>query len=165
MKVESLRGLLIEQCQDLYSAENQIIDALPKMIEKAKSPQLKTALNSHLGETRNHVQRLDAIIGNLRAKADEKDCKGMEGLLEEGEKALTDAKDDDVRDAAIIASAQRVEHYEIASYGTARTFAQELGMNDVAQQLQQTLDEEKNADIKLTEIATSHVNQQARKVA
>ncbi len=154
MKLETLRELLIEQCQDLYSAEQQIIDALPKMVEKANAPELKSAFQHHLEETKSHVMRLDQIFTHFpKADKDDKDCKGMEGLLKEGKEMIKQDAEPEVRDAGLIAAAQRVEHYEIASYGCARTFAQLLGMNDVARLLQQTLDEEGAADKKLTGIA------------
>jgi ferritin-like metal-binding protein YciE len=154
MKLETLRELLIEQCQDLYSAEQQIIDALPKMVEKASAPELKSAFQQHLEQTKSHVMRLDQIFTHFpKVDKDDKDCKGMEGLLKEGKEMIKQDAEPEVKDAGLIAAAQRVEHYEIASYGCARTFAQLIGMNDVARLLQQTLDEEGETDKKLTGIA------------
>lgn len=154
MKLESLRDLFVEQLQDLYSAENQIIDALPKMADKANSSQLRNAFNEHLEQTRGQVRRLDTIFDQISGVDREgQKCKGMKGLVEEGEEIIKDAKDPDTRDAGMIAAAQRVEHYEIAGYGTARTYAQLLGRNEWASLLQQTLDEEKETDRKLSQLA------------
>ena len=164
MKLESLRELLVEQCQDLYDGEKQIIKALPDMIEEAQSPELKTALKSHLEETKTHVMRLEQVFGALDEDVEGKKCKGMEGLIKEGKDMLDEDAEPEVMDAGIIAAAQRVEHYEIAGYGCARTYAQLLGVNDAARLLQQTLDEEAAADRKLTGIAEK-INVEARKVA
>jgi len=162
MKLESLRSLLIEQLQDLHSAEEQIIEALPKMIEKTNDPSLKSALNEHLTVTRQQLGRLGRIFDEITdADRDEQTCKGMEGLLKEGEEIVKAKGDPETRDAGIIASAQRVEHYEIAAYGCARTFAQLLNRRDWAQLLQQTLDEEKEADQKLTSLA-ERINVEAK---
>jgi len=162
MKLESLRSLLIEQLQDLYSAEDQIVQALPKMIEKTSDPQLKSALNEHLEITRGQVRRLDGIfddLNNIDRKGEK--CKGMEGLIKEGEDILKAKGDDETRDAGIIAAAQRVEHYEIAGYGCARTYASLLGRRDWADLLEQTLNEEKEADVKLTQLA-ERINVEAK---
>jgi len=162
MKLETLRELLIEQCQDLYSAEQQLVDALPKMAEKAASPELKSAFQQHLEQTKSHVMRLDQVFTHFpKADKDDKDCKGMEGLIKEGKEMIKQDAEPEVKDAGLIAAAQRVEHYEIASYGCARTYAQLLGMNDVARLLQQTLDEEGDADKKLTAIA-ERINVEAK---
>ena len=162
MKLESLRDLLIEQCQDLYSAEQQIIDALPKMIEEASSPQLKSGFSQHLEQTKVHVMRLDQIFRTFPdVDKDDKKCKGMEGLLKEGKEMVKQDAEPEVKDAGLIAAAQRVEHYEIASYGCARTFAQLLGLNDIARLLQQTLDEEGETDKKLTALA-ERINVEAK---
>ncbi len=154
MKLESLRELFIEQCQDLYSAENMIIDALPKMIDNATAPELKSAFTLHLEQTRGHVLRLDQVFSKF-PKIDKEDrkCKGMEGLIKEGKEMIKEDAPADVKDAGLIAAAQRVEHYEIAAYGCARTYAHLLGMADVGRILQQTLDEEGETDKKLTAIA------------
>ena len=147
MKLESLRELFVEELQDLYSAENMIIKALPKMIEKSSSPNLKRALDEHLQQTRGQVRRLDQIFDQLpKADREDRKCKGMEGVIKEGEDVLKESAEPEVRDAAIISAAQRVEHYEMAGYGTVRTYAKLLGHADWAQLLQQTLDEEKEAD-------------------
>lgn len=156
MKLESLRDLFVEQLQDLYSAEKQIIEALPKMAEKAQSPQLRSAFNEHLEQTRGQVRRLDTIFDQISdADREGQKCKGMKGIIDEGESLIKDAKDPETRDAGMIAAAQRVEHYEISGYGSARTYAQLLGRNEWARLLQQTLDEEKDTDRKLNSIAES----------
>ena len=162
MKLENLHSLLVEELQDLYSAENQIIEALPDMIEEASSPDLKNALQHHLEETRGQVRRLDQIFSQLpNVKKDGKTCKGMKGILKDGQDLLDTDAEPEVLDAGMIAGAQRVEHYEIAGYGTVRTYAQLLGRNDWAQLLEQTLNEEKQADQKLNQLA-SHINVEAR---
>jgi len=154
MKLESLHSLLIEQLQDLHSAEEQIIEALPKMIEKTSNAGLKSALNEHLTITRQQLGRLERIFDQIPdVDRDAETCKGMEGLIEEGEEIIKAKGDPDTRDAGIIAAAQRVEHYEIAGYGCARTYAELLNRPEWAQLLQQTLDEEKEADQKLNSLA------------
>lgn len=162
MKMKTLSDLLVHELKDLYSAEKQLTKALPKMVKAATNEDLKEALEAHLEETEGQIERLDEIfteleISNGRAPK----CKAMEGLIEEGKSILEEDMDDDVRDAAIIAAAQRVEHYEIAGYGCARTFAQQLGHDNVAALLQETLNEERAADEKLTTIAVSTVNEEA----
>ena len=162
MKLENLHSLLVEELQDLYSAENQIIEALPDMIEEASSPDLKNALQHHLEETRGQVRRLDQIFSQLpNVKKDGKTCKGMKGILKDGQDLLDTDAEPEVLDAGMIAGAQRVEHYEIAGYGTVRTYAQRLGRNDWAQLLEQTLNEEKQADQKLNQLA-SRINVEAK---
>lgn len=151
--LDDLRKLYVDQLRQLHSAENQIITALPKMIEASTAPELKEALRTHLEETKLQVSRLDQIFRELGEPADPKKCKGMAALLQEGEDLLTDATDDSVRDAGIICAAQKVEHYEMAAYGTVRTFAEVLGHEPQAELLEQTLDEEKNADAVLTSIS------------
>jgi ferritin-like metal-binding protein YciE len=153
----SLEDLFVEQIEDLYDAEHRIIRALPKMIEAAQDPDLKRALDKHLGETRQHVDRLDAIFRTLNKTPERETCQAMKGLLSEGEEMVSAKGNPDVRDAAIIAAAQRVEHYEMAGYGTARALAQHLGQQQAAQLLQATLDEEKRADQILTQVAESSV--------
>jgi ferritin-like metal-binding protein YciE len=153
MKMKTLHDLLVDELKDLYSAESQLTKALPKMAKAASSDELRIAFESHLKETEGHVQRLDKIFKQLDASPRGKKCKAMEGLIEEGKEAIELDAEDAVHDAALIAAAQRVEHYEMAGYGTVRTFAQLLGMDDVAELLQETLDEEGAADKKLTEIA------------
>jgi ferritin-like metal-binding protein YciE len=162
MKLESLRELLITECQDLYSAEQQIIDALPKMAEEASAPELKSAFKQHLEQTKSHLMRLDQVFRSFPDEdKDDKTCKGMQGLIKEGKEMIKQDGEPEVKDAGLIAAAQRVEHYEIASYGCARTYAQLLGMNDVARLLQQTLDEEGDTDKKLTAIA-ERINVEAK---
>ncbi|NUR56417.1 MAG: ferritin-like domain-containing protein [Acidobacteria bacterium] len=156
-----LHELLVDQLKDLYSAENQIIKALPKMAKNASNPELRAAFEAHLEETRRQVARLDQIaeemgIRNLKGKK----CAGMEGLIEEGKEVMQEF-DDDVLDAGMIGAAQKVEHYEIAAYGTARTHATLLGLKKVARLLQQTLDEEGRTDKKLTQLAENVVNVEA----
>ena len=162
MKLESLRSLLLEQLQDLYSAEEQITKALPKMIEHTSDAGLKSALSEHLDVTREQIRRLDRIFDDIReGDRNGAKCKGMEGLIKEGDEIVKAKGDPETRDAGIIASAQRVEHYEIAGYGCARTYASLLGRRDWAQQLQQTLDEEKQADQKLNQLA-ERINVEAK---
>ena len=156
-----LQELLVEELKDLYSAENQIIKALPKMAKAASTPELKRALERHLEETRNQVVRLDEIGKTLVSKLSGKKCKGMEGLLEEGKEVMEEGFDGEAMDAGLIGAAQKVEHYEIAAYGTARAHAERLGLTKVAKLLQQTLDEEGNTDKKLTQLAESLINEMA----
>lgn len=153
MAVESLNELLVEQLRDLYDAENQLIKALPKMAEGANSEELREAIEEHLEQTKGHARRIETVFENLGERAKAKKCKGMEGLIKEGSETLEEDMDPDVKDAAIIAAAQRVEHYEIAGYGTARTMANLLGEREAASLLEETLNEEKQADSKLTELA------------
>ena len=154
MKAHSLRELFIEELRDLYDAENQLTKALPKMAENSSSSELRQAFEEHLEQTRNHVSRLEKIFADLGEKAKAEKCKGMEGLIKEGSDLLKeDDFDPEVKDAAIIGAAQRVEHYEIAGYGTVRTFAELLGEDEAVSLLEETLDEEKEADQKLTELA------------
>ena len=154
MKFESLHDLYLQELRDLYSAEKQIVKALPKVIESTESADLRRALSSHLEETKNHVVRLEQVfqLHNERAKAET--CDGMKGILDEGADILSHDENTAVRDAGIIAGCQKVEHYEIASYGSVRTWADQMGHKEAAQILQQTLDEEKHADQKLTQIAS-----------
>jgi ferritin-like metal-binding protein YciE len=158
MKLDSLETLWIEELRDLYSAENQLLKALPKMAEGASSPELKQAFEDHLEETKGHVERLDEIFEKLGEKPTGKTCKAMKGLIEEGSEILEEKGEPSVLDAGIIAAAQKVEHYEIASYGTVRAFANMLGEEDAADLLQQTLDEEGEADKHLSELAEEIVN-------
>ena len=153
MQINSMQELFVEELRDLYSAENQLLRALPQMASAAKSSTLKSAFESHLEETRTHVQRLSQIFTQLGQSPTGKTCKAMEGLITEGSEAIQLQGDADVKDAALIAAAQRVEHYEMAGYGVVRTFAKELGFETSADLLQKTLDEEGSADKKLTKIA------------
>jgi ferritin-like metal-binding protein YciE len=159
----SLDDLFLEQLKDLYDAEHRLTKALPKMADTAHHPQLKKAFQDHLKETKNHVTRLEQVFEILGKPAERQACQAMKGLIEEGDEILSAKGNDDVRDAGLIAAAQRVEHYEMAGYGTVRTFAQRLGYDDVARLLQQTLDEEGAADQKLTQIAESTVNVHAHR--
>jgi ferritin-like metal-binding protein YciE len=161
MKLESLRELLTDELKDLYSAETQITKALPNMIKASTSPALKQAFEHHLEETKNHVTRLDQIFKQIDESPKGKTCEGMKGLLKEGEELITEDAEPEVLDAGIISAAQRVEHYEIAAYGTARTFAELLGEHQAVRLLDQTLEEEKNADAKLTQVAKK-VNVEAK---
>jgi ferritin-like metal-binding protein YciE len=161
MKLDTLHQLWVHELKDLHSAESQLLEALPKMISAARDSELKAALSEHLEQTRGQLRRLDKIFKGLDFSAGGQRCKGMEGLLEEASHAVRDASDDMVRDAAIIAAAQRVEHYEIAGYGTAGEFAHQLGEHDAAALLQETLDEESAADTRLTRLARRRINFQA----
>lgn len=158
MKLDSLSKLYVHELKDLYSAENQILNTLPKMIDKAHDAELKSALTHHLGETKNHVKRLDSIFKGLEFEPGGHHCKGINGLLDEGKETLADVSESDVIDAAIIASCQRVEHYEMAAYGVARAFAQKLGRKEDVETLTQTLEEEGKADRTLTSLAEHHIN-------
>lgn len=164
MSVENLRELLVDELKDLYSAEKQIVRALPKLAKAATNPELSKALLSHLEETKGQVERLEQIAELVGKKLTGKTCVGMKGVLGEGSEVLEDIDKGIIRDAALIGASQRVEHYEMAGYGTARDFAKLLGMSDVASLLEQTLEEEKSADKKLTSIATG-VNKQAKQAA
>ena len=161
MEMESLQELLVEEMRDLYNAENQLLKALPKMAKKASNPQLKKAFETHLKETEGHVQRLQRVFEKLGKKPTGKKCAAMEGLIEEGKEMMAEDMDEDTMDAALISAAQKVEHYEIASYGTVRTWAQLLGDEQTARTLQQTLDEEGKTDKLLTELAESSINIEA----
>lgn len=158
MSLDSLQKLFIEELKDVYNAEKQILRALPKMAKAAESPQLQQAFTKHLKETEGHVQRLERIFKELGQAARGKKCKGMEGLLEEGKEVLEEDGDPAVIDAALIASAQRVEHYEIAAYGCLHTYAGLLGHSQAAELLQQTLQEEEAADNKLSQLGESGIN-------
>ena len=160
---ETLQKLYLEQLRDLHSAEEQILEALPKMAEKAKHPELKRAFQQHNQQTEQQLQRLEQLFQQLGEKAEGHVCKGMKGLIAEGDETMKEFKDSDVLDAALIAAAQRVEHYEMAGYGCARTYAHLLGMDEQASVLQRTLDEEGETDHKLTELAETVINIDALK--
>ncbi len=162
MNMDSFDDLFLHELQDLYSAEKQILTALPKMAKKASSGELRQAFESHLAQTRGHVERLEKIFQDLALSPGRHKCKAMEGLIEEGSELLKADIEDAIRDAALIGAAQRVEHYEMAGYGTARTYAEMLGHADAAELLQQTLDEEKETDQSLTELALTSVNVEAQ---
>jgi ferritin-like metal-binding protein YciE len=158
MTVSTLQELFAEELQDLYDAEHQILKALPKMIAAANSDDLTAAFEEHLSLTEGHVERLEEVFAARGLKPKRKTCDGMAGLLAEGEKVLKEPMSDEVRDAALIAAAQRVEHYEMAVYGTLRTYARELADLDSARLLQATLDEEADADRTLTQLAEFSIN-------
>lgn len=159
--MHNLRHLLVHDIQDLYSAEKQLVEALPKMAEKASDPELAAAFQHHLGQTEHHVVRLERIAEILGVEADEVTCKAMKGLIKEAEEVMKEAESPETLDAGMIGAAQKVEHYEMAGYGTARAYARKLGLTEVARILQETLDEESAANEKLTMIAESGINQQA----
>ena len=161
MQMESLQELLIHELRDLYSAENQLLKAMPKMVKKASNPQLKKSIENHMRETEGQVQRLQKVFEKLGKKPTGKKCLAMEGLIEEGKEAMGEDMDEETMDAALIAIAQKIEHYEIAGYGTARTWAQQIGDEQTAKLLQQTLDEEGKTDKLLTELAESTINVEA----
>jgi ferritin-like metal-binding protein YciE len=164
MSVETMEELFVDELKDLYSAEKQITRALPKLAKAASSEELKTALLSHLEETNGQIERLEQIFKKLGKSPKGKTCAGMKGVLEEGSEVLEDTDSGTVRDAALIAAAQRVEHYEMAGYGSAREFAKLLGQNDAASLLDETLAEEKAADSKLSNISRE-INKEAVKAA
>ena len=161
-KMATLEDLYTDLLKDLYSAEKQLVKALPKMAKNAQSPDLQRAFQDHLRQTEGHVERIERIFNDLEGSPRGKKCVGMEGLIEEGNELLQEDVEPDVLDAGLIAAAQKVEHYEIASYGTARALAERLGYDKAARLLQQTLDEESMANEKLTKIAESHVNMEAQ---
>jgi ferritin-like metal-binding protein YciE len=165
MKMESLHRLYLSELSDLYSAEKQIVKALPKMIEKTESPELRQALEDHLEETKRHVERLEQVFEMHGESPKRQKCKGMEGILVEGDEMVGRDAAPAVRDAAIISAGQRVEHYEMAAYGTVRTYAEQMGHDKAAAVLQETLAEERAADEKLSNIATRRVNIQAAQTA
>ncbi|HWG18634.1 MAG TPA: ferritin-like domain-containing protein [Acidobacteriaceae bacterium] len=160
MGVENMEELMLDELKDLYSAEKQIVKALPKMAKACESEELKQAFQSHLEETKGHVERLDQIFEVLGKGSRGKTCHGMQGLLEEGSEMLEEIEKGGVRDAALISAAQRVEHYEIAAYGSVREYAKLLGKKQIVSLLEETLEEEKAADEKLTSIS-QQVNPQA----
>jgi len=161
MSLNSLHELYVDELKDLYSAENQLLKALPKMAKKATALELKNAFTEHLEVTRTQVGRLEEIFSTLDMSPKGKKCKAMEGLIEEGQEVLAQDGEAAVIDAALIACAQRVEHYEMAGYGCVRAFAKLLGFDDAAKLLQTTLDEEAEADDKLTELAETVINIEA----
>jgi ferritin-like metal-binding protein YciE len=164
MQENSLQELYVEQLRDLYNAENQLVKALPKMAKAAQSEALRQGFEHHLEQTKGHVDRLEHIFSAMDESPKGKKCAGMEGLVEEGEEVIKEQSSSDALDAGLIASAQRVEHYEIAAYGAVRSFAELLGENDAVELLQQTLEEEKETDERLTELS-KEVNSQALNAA
>lgn len=161
MSLDSLHALYVNELKDLYNAENQLLKALPRMAKAASAPGLKAAFTEHLEVTRGQVERLDRIFAELGVSPKGKKCKAMEGLVEEGKEVMEEDGEPSVIDAALIAAAQRVEHYEMAGYGCVRTFATLLGYEDAAALLQETLDEEGEADKKLTELAETVIDVEA----
>lgn len=164
MPVDNLEQLFINELKDLYSAEKQITKALPKMAKAAQSEDLRAAFQEHLEQTKGHIERLDEIFEQLGKTSRGKTCHGMQGIIEEGQEAMQEMEKGEVRDAALISAAQRVEHYEIAAYGTVRTYANLLGQKDAVKLLEQTLEEEKETDEKLTGIA-EQINPEAMEEA
>ena len=163
MDLDTMKELFIHELKDLHDAEGQILEALPKMAKKASHDDLKSAFKEHERQTQEHVKRLEQVLDELGEKPGGVKCKGIRGIISEGEESMKEVDDDDVRDAAMIGAAQRVEHYEIAGYGTARTYARMLGNENAARMLQQTLDEEGETDKKLTRLAESRINRDAMK--
>jgi len=161
---DNLQELFVDQLRDLYDGEEQITEALPKLIDKASSPELKGALQEHLEQTRMQTKRLEQIFKDMGEKPSGETCKGMKGILKEGDELVSKGNNPGVTDASIITACQRVEHYEMAGYGTVRRYAQQLGRKDFAQLLGQTLSEEKEADVILSQIAES-ANVEAKKAA
>lgn len=166
MRLNSFRNMFVDQLRDIYDAEKQITKALPKMAKAAHSDELKAAFEQHLRQTEGHVARLEEIFTGLDEKPTGVKCEAMEGLIEEGDEIVEKRGESHVKDAALIAAAQRVEHYEISAYGTARTYARMVGMTDAAALLKKTLDEESNTDEKLTKLAeggllSSGINEKA----
>ncbi len=164
MEMESLRELFVDQLKDLYSAENQIVKALPKMIKAAESEELKSAFEEHLEQTKNQVERLETIFEELDVTPRGKKCVGMQAIIEEGKELMGEDAEPEVLDAGLIAAAQHVEHYEIAGYGCVRTYAQLLGMKNAVKLLQQTLDEEKETDELLSGLV-ENINVEAERAA
>ncbi len=161
MKMETLQELYLEELKDVYDAEQQLVKALPKMAKTATNDELKAAFEQHLEQTQEHVSRLERVFEELGEKPKGKKCEAMKGLIEEGKQMMEEDASEEVMDAALIAAAQKVEHYEIATYGTLRTYAEMLGFDDQADLLQETLDEEKDTDENLTELAVSCINLEA----
>jgi ferritin-like metal-binding protein YciE len=161
MAIETLQDLYVHELKDIYSAEKQILQALPRMAKGASHDEVRQAFEEHHRVTEEQVRRLDTIFEDLGQKPEGQKCKGMEGLIEEGKDMLEEKADPDVRDAGLIAAAQRVEHYEIAAYGTARTYARQLGLDRHVDLLQRSLDEEGETDKRLTKLAENRVNRDA----
>jgi ferritin-like metal-binding protein YciE len=161
MKYETLKDLFLDELRDIYDAENVIVKALPKMADASSSSELRSAFLQHLEQTKGHVTRLDLVFEGMGEKPKAKKCDGVRGIIDEGEELISQKGDQSVIDAGLIAGAQRVEHYEMAVYGSLRTWAQRLGNPQAVSLLEQTLNEEKEADSKLTQIAAQSINQQA----
>jgi ferritin-like metal-binding protein YciE len=165
MKLDTLESLFVKELKDLLSAEKQLVKALPKMAKGASSEALRAAIEEHLEQTKGQVERLEQVFSIVGKAPRAEHCKAMEGLIEEGAELLEEDGDPAVKDAALIGAAQKVEHYEISGYGTARTLAELLGLDKAVKLLQQTLDEEKETDENLTKLALSEVNPQAEAAA
>jgi ferritin-like metal-binding protein YciE len=163
MTIETMEDLFLEQIEDLYDAEQRLVKAIPKMAEASSTVELRNALEDHLQQTRGHVQRLEQVFSELGKDPKKQTCEAMKGLIEEGEEIIKDIDQSPLRDAGLIAAANRVEHYEIAAYGSAREMARTLGLSSSAQLLDKTLEEEKKADARLTQMAQSDVNPRAQK--
>ena len=161
MRMETLQELYVEQLKDIYDAENQLMKALPKMAKEASNEELKAAFEHHLEQTEEQISRLDRIFEELGEKSKGHKCKAMAGLVEEGKELMQEDADPDVMDAGLICAAQKIEHYEIATYGCLRTYAEMLGFDEQADLLQESLDEEKDTDENLTELAVSCINLEA----
>jgi ferritin-like metal-binding protein YciE len=161
MKLDSMASLYVSELRDMYSAEKQLIAALPKMAKAASTPDLAEAFQNHLLETKEHLERLNSIFEGLGEKPGRDKCEAMAGLVEEGKEVIDAKGEDDIRDAALIVAAQKVEHYEIAGYGSLCVFAKLMGRRQDAKLLGQILEEEKNADLLLTSLAESHINAEA----
>jgi ferritin-like metal-binding protein YciE len=159
--IKSLDNLLLREIKDLYDAEKQLVKALPKVVKKASSPELKRAIEDHLRQTEGHVSRLEHMFEIFGEPAKAVKCRGMQGILEEAEETMKQASTPETLDVAIVASAQKVEHYEITAYGSAIAWAETLGRHDLKTLLAQTIEEEKKADQKLSELARSNINQRA----
>jgi ferritin-like metal-binding protein YciE len=162
MQIDTLRKLCVDELRDLYSAEKQIDAAFPHLIQAASSSDLRDAFKMHHDQTKRHIERLKEIFVNIDEKPEGHTCKGMEGIIREAEELITKTTDPEVLDAGLIAAAQKVEHYEIASYGTVRTYAELLGDHHASDLLQKTLDEEKDTDVKLTSLAENEINIEAK---
>lgn len=162
MPMNSMQDLAMQKLQMIYDAENQALQAYPQMVSAISSPQLKQAFEQHMQETQQQVQRLEQLFQQMGQQPSGKTCTSMKGLIQEGQQIIQEGGAPEVLDAAILAAAQAIEHHEIAAYGTARTMAQQLGMQDAAQVLEQTLEEEKRTDSLLTQIAEQNVNQRAQ---
>lgn len=161
MKIKTMDELLVHHLQDLHSAETMILEALPQMEEAATAKELKGAFKEHQRQTKEQVKRLERGLKQLGKAPGEEKCRGMDGIVREGQQTIKNGTPGDVLDAALIGAAQKVEHYEISAYGTARTHAQELGQNEIAEMLQMTLEEESDTNEKLNELAMNRINQQA----
>ncbi len=161
-KLKNLEDLFHHQLKDIYSAETQLADALPNMVKKSSDEKLKEAFSDHFKETKDHIKRLEQIAEKLDINPSGETCKAMKGLIKEAKDFISEDATPEVRDAGLIADAQRIEHYEISAYGTAVQFAKGLNHDDIADKLQKTLDEESSADKKLSKIAKNNINKQAK---